>query len=164
MNEPDAHPGKLICDRCGKVIEAHGFHPSTCHDCGGAFVHPTAEMLACDRCGSEDAQRVFGPTEHDRLCDDCVDYVNAKAALPEYISDPPLKVDGGIWLLTVSGQCRCGEFDWGLAPDWKVPAEQGGGYMTSQCSGCLGTMEYDEQWERLHNLVSEYSELRPEDE
>jgi hypothetical protein len=67
----------------------------------------------------------------------------------------------GLFVLTLSGRCSCGATDWGIAPDWKVPAERGGGYMTSTCPECLGTMEHSEQWERVDRLVSDYSELKP---
>jgi len=66
----------------------------------------------------------------------------------------------GLYVLTLSGRCSCGATDYGLAPDWKVPAERGGGYMTSNCPECLGTMEHSEQWERVDRFVSEYSELK----
>lgn len=162
MDEPPTHAGKLICNRCGKVIQADGFHPTVCHDCGGAYKHPTEDDLACDRCGGDDASRVFGPTDHKRLCDSCVHAVNVEQSLPDYLEGAPWNVDDGIWILTMSGRCSCGNREWRVAPEWKVPAEEGGGYMTSQCLQCLGTMEWDEHWERLDRIVDEYSDLRPE--
>ncbi|ELZ41875.1 hypothetical protein C472_00489 [Halorubrum tebenquichense DSM 14210] len=94
----------------------------------------------------------------DRSTDD-VDHV------PPKFQGTAVKADSfGLWVLTVSGQCSCGATDWGIAPDWKVPAEHGGGYMTTTCPECLGTMEFSEQWERADRLVSEYSELKPRGE
>jgi len=82
--------------------------------------------------------------------------------LPPKFEGTATKADGfGLWVLTVSGRCSCGATDWGIAPDWKVPAENGGGYMTSTCYECLGTMEFSEQWERVDRFVSEYSDLKP---
>lgn len=150
---------KRMCDRCGKVVTVDGFTPERCTDCGGSFVRPTAEDLACDRCGRDDASRVFGPTDHNRLCDRCVTAVNVEAALPEYLDGAPWTVDNGIHILTLTGRCSCGNHDYRVVPEWKVPAEQGGGYMTSQCPQCLGTMEYSEQWERLDRVVNEYADL-----
>lgn len=156
------HANKRICDCCGKVIIVDGFTPERCTDCGGIFVHPTDGDLACDRCGGDDASRVFGPTEHNRLCDLCVTAVNVEAALPEYLEGAPWVVRNGILILTLTGRCSCGNHEYRVAPDWKVPAENGGGYMTSQCTQCLGTMEYDEQWERLDRVVDKYADLKPE--
>jgi hypothetical protein len=67
----------------------------------------------------------------------------------------------GLYVLTLSGRCSCGASDYGLAPDWKVPAQGGGGYMTSNCPECLGTMEFSETWERVDRFVSDYSDLKP---
>lgn len=81
--------------------------------------------------------------------------------IPDYLGEPAAKIDGGIWVLTVSARCKCGYSDYGVAPSWKVPAEDGGGYLTSQCPGCLGTLEFEEKWERLDRLVTNYSDLKP---
>jgi len=87
---------------------------------------------------------------------DGIDYV------PPIFEGTEVKPDyDGLYVLTLSGRCSCGATDYGLAPEWKVAAEHGGGYMTSNCPECLGTMEYSEQWERVDRLVSDYSELKP---
>ena len=67
----------------------------------------------------------------------------------------------GLYVLTLCGRCSCGASDYGLAPDWKVPAKGGGGCMTSSCPECLGTMEFSETWERVDRFVSDYSDLKP---
>lgn len=160
VERPPTHPNKRMCGRCGKVISTDGFAPERCHDCGGYYIRPTDEDLACDRCGGDDAGRVFGPTDHNRLCDDCVTAENVELSLPDYMDGVAWDVDAGIWVLTLSGLCSCGHSEWRVAPGWKVPAEHGGGYMTSECAGCLGTMEFSEQWERLDRVVGDYSDLR----
>lgn len=87
---------------------------------------------------------------------------NPETCLPEYLEGASTKADDfGLWVLCVSGRCSCGNHDWGVAPDWKVPAEWGGGYMTSSCMECLGTMEYSDEWERVDRVVPEYSDLNP---
>jgi len=42
-----------------------------CSDCGGPWFEASPDRLACDRCGHEDASRVFN-SEHNRLCRDCI--------------------------------------------------------------------------------------------
>lgn len=86
---------------------------------------------------------------------------DAKHVPPKFQGTATRSDEYGLFVLTVSGRCSCGATDYGLAPDWKVPAENGGGYMTSNCPKCLGTMEYSEQWERVDRFVSDYSELKP---
>ena len=68
---------KLMCEKCGKVVSAGRYNgPVQCSDCGGMFHIATAGDMACDRCGDEDASRVFGPTPNRRLCDSCIETVN----------------------------------------------------------------------------------------
>jgi len=62
-----------ICTGCKKVISSQPFGP--CHDCGGHYRPAIDDDLACDRCEDEDASRVFN-SDHNRLCDDCIDYEN----------------------------------------------------------------------------------------
>lgn len=64
---------KKMCTGCGKVIDGRPNGP--CTDCGGRWKTPTREDLSCDRCGDRGASRVFN-SDHDRLCDDCIDYEN----------------------------------------------------------------------------------------
>jgi len=64
-----------VCTGCGKHVT--GTTPAAqCADCGGAWVAATPDRLACDRCGGPDACRVLN-SEHDRLCDDCIDDENS---------------------------------------------------------------------------------------
>jgi len=62
-----------VCDGCGKHITSQPF--GDCTDCGGPFLPATDDRLACDRCGDPDASSVFN-SEHNRLCEDCIDYEN----------------------------------------------------------------------------------------
>ena len=83
---------------------------------------------------------------------------NPDTELPEWLDRRSTRADPfGLWVLCVSGRCSCGATDWRLAPDWMVP----GTHLTDTCDGCLGTMEYSEQWERVDRVVSEYSALNP---
>lgn len=87
---------------------------------------------------------------------------NPDTYLPDWMGDPATKADRcGVWVLCLSGRCSCGNWRYIVAPDWKVPAENGGGYMTDECYECFGTMEFSEEWERVDRLVSDYSELNP---
>lgn len=89
---------------------------------------------------------------------------NPDTWLPDAIGDPPtLGTPHGLQVLYLTGRCACGHRRSGVAPDHKVPAKWGGGYMTSDCSRCLGTIEYGEEWTRIDRVVSDYSVLRPED-
>lgn len=84
--------------------------------------------------------------------------------LPEWMEGTATKATGrGVFVLVVSGRCSCGNSKYHIAPDWKVPAEWGGGYMTDQCLECLGTIEYSGEWLRVDRAVDDHSELRPED-
>ena len=67
------HPG-WVCDGCGKHV-AGAIPRDQCVDCGGRWFVATEDQLACDRCGHEDASSVLN-SDHNRLCDDCVDYEN----------------------------------------------------------------------------------------
>jgi len=59
-----------VCDGCGKHVT--GSMPvDQCSDCGGRWFEATPDRLACDRCGNEDASRVFN-SDHNRLCKDCI--------------------------------------------------------------------------------------------
>lgn len=87
---------------------------------------------------------------------------NPDSYVPEYIQGTSTMADQhGLHILWLSGRCSCGYGDSGLAPNWKVPAEWGGGYMTTQCPECLGTVEYSEEWRRIDRFVPEYSDLKP---
>jgi hypothetical protein len=82
----------VVCNGCGKHVT--GSRPAgACQDCGGHFVEATEDRLACDRCGDQDASRVFGPTEHSRLCDDCVDHENRDHPLCEDCDRRMIEVD-----------------------------------------------------------------------
>jgi len=103
--------------------------------------------MASDRCSG-------GQVEHSSE--------DVQAALPDWMGCPATKADQyGLYVLTLTGRCSCGNWRYIVAPDWKVPAEDGGGYMTDQCHQCLGTMEFEERWERVDRLVSSYAALRP---
>lgn len=63
-----------VCTGCGKHVT--GTYPyGPCADCGGHWVAATPDNIACDRCGEQDASRVFN-SEHNRLCDDCIEWEN----------------------------------------------------------------------------------------
>lgn len=51
-----------------------------------------------------------------------------------------------IEVLVLVGRHHCGWHGWRLAPDWKVPADLGGGFYADNCPNCLGAAEWDEQW------------------
>lgn len=73
MSQSDAYAG-WVCDGCGKHVT--GSMPvDQCSDCGGRWFEATPDRLACDRCGHEDASRVFN-SEHNRLCEDCIQQEN----------------------------------------------------------------------------------------
>lgn len=87
---------------------------------------------------------------------------NPDTDLPDWMGNPSTKADPfGLWVLCVRGRCSCGYHGWGVAPDWKVPAEWGGAFMTKSCPDCLGTVEYSDEWQRVDRLVSDYSQLKP---
>lgn len=73
MSQKDAYAG-WVCDGCGKHV-TNSMPVDQCSDCGGRWFEATPDRLACDRCGGKDASRVFN-SDHNRLCDDCIDYEN----------------------------------------------------------------------------------------
>lgn len=90
---------------------------------------------------------------------------NPDVYLPEWLDGVATKATPhGLFVLAVSGRCNCGNRRYYIAPDWKVPAEWGGGYMTGSCSGCLGTMELSDEWLPVEQAVDSYADLQPPDE
>jgi ribosomal protein S27AE len=73
VKNESGHPG-WVCDGCGKHVTG-AIPRNQCVDCGGRWFVATEDRLACDRCGHEDTSRVLN-SDHNRLCNDCVDYEN----------------------------------------------------------------------------------------
>jgi len=69
VSQSDAYAG-WVCDGCGKHV-TNSMPVDQCSDCGGRWFEATPDRLACDRCGHEDASRVFN-SDHNRLCRDCI--------------------------------------------------------------------------------------------
>ena len=61
---------------------------------------------------------------------------------------------GDVQVLVMTGYHHCGHSKTYLASSAKLPADEGGWYETSQCDGCLGTMEMREEWWPKEDVVS----------
>ncbi len=90
--------------------------------------------------------------------DDAVEF-DPDTYLPDRFDSAPTRSDPvGLWVLTVRGQCRCGNREWRLARS-RVPQ-----HSTQDCLDCLGTMQLSKHWARVDRIVDEYVDLKPADE